>query len=147
LILFIFKKIFNNSCTESLNIMKPLQCTLTQPGLSNGIKNTTRKGMWSRNLNMTQTKQINKQTTFLNRYIAKLHLNVIISLEENQSNLMQFPCFTLSNNIKVWVGDYVVFFLIKLYGIIFCWWSYTHNIDRNVCWTWIFLLLTSSPTR
>jgi hypothetical protein len=34
----------------------------------------------SRDLNMTQTKHINKQTTFLNRYIAKLHLNVIISL-------------------------------------------------------------------
>jgi hypothetical protein len=34
--------------------------------------------------------------------------------------------------------EYVIS-LITFYDTTFWWWSYTHNSDQNLCWTWFFL--------
>jgi hypothetical protein len=47
-----------------------------------------------------------------------------------RSNTPLYAC------VKIWGGRLCHIFLTTFYDIIFQWWSYTHNSDQNVVWTW-----------
>jgi hypothetical protein len=55
------------------------------------------------------------------------------------------PGWDITKYIKVWSGR-LCHFLDHIINIIFWYWSYTHNTDQNLCWTWNFWNIFESAT-